>query len=77
MLKTLLTLIFGSKNDQFIRKVQPKVDAINALEESYQALSDDALRNKTSEFKERLKNEDLESILVEAFAVNCGKSKEP
>ena len=75
MLKTLLTLIFGSKNDQFIRKVQPKVDAINALEESYQALSDDALRNKTAEFKERLKNEDLESILVEAFAVVREASK--
>lgn len=75
MLKTLLTLIFGSKNDQFIRKVQPKVDAINALEEAYQALSDDALRGKTAEFKERLKTDDLESILVEAFAVVREASK--
>jgi len=75
VLKTLLTLIFGSKNDQFIRKVQPKVDAINALEETYQALSNDDLRNKTAEFKERLKTDDLESILVEAFAVVREASK--
>lgn len=51
-------------------KYQSRVDQVNALEPAMQALSDDQLRAKTTEFKERVKKgESLESILPEAFAV--------
>ncbi len=53
------------------KKYQSRVDQINALEPSMQALTDDQLRAKTQEFKERVrKGESLESILPEAFAVS-------
>lgn len=52
------------------KKYQAKVEAINALEPKIQALSDDQLRAKTQEFKQRVaKGESLESLLPEAFAV--------
>jgi preprotein translocase subunit SecA len=70
MLGTVLTKLFGSKNDRELKKLQPKVEAINALEPSIQALTDAQLRQKTTEFKERLaKGETLDDLLVEAFAV--------
>lgn len=53
------------------KKYQDRVDAINALEPSMQALSDDALRAKTDEFRARVKGgESLDSLLPEAFAVS-------
>jgi len=65
-----LTALFGSSNARYIKKLQPKVDAINALEEKYQALSDAELKQQTSEFRRRLEaGETLDDLLIEAFAV--------
>lgn len=62
--------IFGSSNDRRVKGFAPRVNAINALEKDMEALSDDALRAKTDEFRERHKNgETLDNLLVEAFAV--------
>ena len=65
-----ITSIFGSSNARYVKKLQPKVDAINALEPEIQKLSDNQLKNKTHEFRERLQNgETLDDLLIEAFAV--------
>ncbi|MBS0210255.1 MAG: SEC-C domain-containing protein [Planctomycetes bacterium] len=65
-----LTGLFGSSNARFIKRLHHKVEAINALEPKYQALSEDELRQQTAEFKRRLASgETLDDILVEAFAV--------
>ena len=69
MIGNVLTKIFGSKADRELKKLWPKVEAINALEPAYQALSDADLRKKTDEFKERLtRGETIDDLLVEAFA---------
>ncbi|HDZ23326.1 MAG TPA: preprotein translocase subunit SecA, partial [Desulfobacteraceae bacterium] len=61
--------IFGSKNERELKRMAPLLDTINQLEPSFQALSDEELREKTTEFKERLsKGETLEDLLPEAFA---------
>jgi len=61
--------IFGSANDRYVRGLGKYVDAVNALEPSIQALSDDELRAQTGKFRERLANgEKLDSLLPEAFA---------
>lgn len=71
----LFKKIFGS-NEREIKKLQPIVDKINKWEETISKLSDEELKNKTNEFKERLKKgETLESILPEAFAVVRETSK--
>ncbi len=68
--------IFGSANDRQIRKYQPKVDAINALEPQMAKLSDAELKAKTDEFKAELANgKALEDLLVPAFAVVREASK--
>ncbi len=65
-----LKMIFGSRNDRVLRRIGKTVKKINALEESMQALDDDALRAKTLEFKERFQQgESLDALLPEAFAV--------
>ena len=65
-----LKMIFGSRNDRVLRRIKKTVRTINALEESTQALDDDALRAKTQEFKVRYQNgESLDALLPEAFAV--------
>ena len=65
-----LTSWFGSSNARYIKRLQPKVDAINALEPKYQAMSDEDLRNQTTEFRKRLAaGETLDDLLVEAFAL--------
>jgi len=70
MISGLLKKIFGSRNDRLIRQYSQTVRAINALEPEISALSDEQLRAKTAEFKERVANgEPLDSILPEAFAV--------
>ncbi len=59
----------GSHYRRFLKKALPIVDRINALEEEYQQLTDEQLRAKTDEFRERLKQgEELDDILPEAFA---------
>ena len=65
-----ITGLFGSANARFLKRLQPKVDAINALEPKYQAMTDEELRKQTAEFRRRLDaGETLDDILVEAFAV--------
>ncbi|HVT30560.1 MAG TPA: preprotein translocase subunit SecA, partial [Lacipirellulaceae bacterium] len=65
-----ITGMFGSANARFIKRLQPKVEAINALELKYQAMTDEELRNQTAEFRRRLEaGEMLDDILIEAFAV--------
>ena len=65
-----LVRVFGNSNERQIRRMRLTVAKINALEDAFQALSDEQLRGKTVEFKDRLKKgETLDDILVEAFAV--------
>lgn len=76
MFVKLLTKMFGSRNDRLIKQMTKEVKKINALEPILEALSDEELKAKTSEFKERLSNgETLNSILPEAFAVVREASK--
>jgi preprotein translocase subunit SecA len=64
-----ITGLFGSANARFLKRLQPKVEAINSLEQKYQAMTDDELRAQTVEFRRRLAaGETLDDILVEAFA---------
>ena len=66
----LLEKIFGDWNEKEIRRIEKTVDKIEALDEQMQALSDEELKARTPEFKERLaKGETLDDILPEAFAV--------
>ncbi|HIW60290.1 MAG TPA: preprotein translocase subunit SecA [Candidatus Anaerobutyricum avicola] len=63
-------IFFGNKSEKEIKRISKTVDKIEALDEQMQALSDEELRAKTTEFKERLANgETLDDLLVEAFAV--------
>ncbi|NLY84927.1 MAG: preprotein translocase subunit SecA [Tissierellia bacterium] len=67
---SLLKKIFGSYSDRELKKIKPLVDKIESLDESMQRLTDDELRNKTLEFRNRLKQgETLDDLLPEAFAV--------
>jgi preprotein translocase subunit SecA len=67
---SILTRIFGDPNAREIQKIQPLVEAINGFEKELAKLSDEKLRAKTVEFKQRLaKDETLDDILPEAFAV--------
>ena len=69
-LSSLAKKIFGSANDRYLAKLAPRVAAINALESEMEALSDEALKAKTQEFRDRLENgEKVDDLLVEAFAV--------
>lgn len=66
----LITGIFGSSNARYIKKLQPKIDAIGDLEPELEKLSDEELSEKTADFRRRLRaGETLDDILVEAFAV--------
>ncbi|HKM85809.1 MAG TPA: preprotein translocase subunit SecA [Terriglobales bacterium] len=67
MINTLLGKIFGTKNEREVKRLQPRVEAINALEPEIQKLSDDQLRAKTEEFRARVQ-ERLSSIVDEPDA---------
>jgi len=70
MIGSLIKKIVGSKNERELKRIRPLVERINQLEPEISPLSDDRLRGKTSEFKERVgRGEPLEEILPEAFAV--------
>jgi len=72
----ILTKIFGDTNDKIISRLQPKVEKINSLEADFAKLSDDQLKGKTAELKERYaKGETLDDILPEAFALVREASK--
>ncbi len=70
MIGDVLKKIFGSQNERNLKKIAPLVDEINQYEPEYRKLSDDQLRGKTAEFKQRIANgEELDDLLPEAFAV--------
>jgi len=70
MATNFLTKIFGSRNDRLLKKYRHSVSRINALEPDYEKLSDEAIRGKTEELKQRLtQGETLDALLPEAFAV--------
>lgn len=70
MLKTIIKNLFGSRNDRLLNEYGKKVRQINALEDAIKKLNDAALKAKTAEFKNRLKQgQALDDLLVEAFAV--------
>jgi len=70
MIGTLLTKVFGSKNDRVLKQIKPIVNKVNELESTIQPLDDAALAAKTVEFRERFeKGESLDSLLPESFAV--------
>ena len=73
---SFITKLFGDPNTKEIAKIQPIINAINALEQSIQTLTDDQLKAKTTEFKERLaQGASLDDFLAEAFAVVREMSK--
>ena len=66
----ILTKIFGSRNDRLLKQYRSVVSRVNALETQLESLTDDGLRDKTQEFRDRIaKGELLDSVLPEAFAV--------
>ncbi|MEL6957449.1 MAG: preprotein translocase subunit SecA [Pseudomonadota bacterium] len=70
-LGTVAKKVFGTPNDRKIKKTRPVVDQINALEPEFEALSDNALKDKTEELAKRaMSGESLDALLPEAFA-NC------
>ncbi|MDF7671284.1 preprotein translocase subunit SecA [Orbaceae bacterium ESL0721] len=76
MLLNLLTKVFGSRNDRVLKQMRKRVERINALEPAMEALTDEKLKAKTAEFKERLASgATLDEILEEAFAVVREASK--
>ncbi|MBD3653224.1 preprotein translocase subunit SecA [Kangiella sp.] len=73
---SFLNKIFGSRNERTLKKLRKTVELINKLEPEMEALSDEQLKAKTTEYKERLeKGESLEQILPEAFATVREASK--
>ena len=65
----LITKLFGTTSEREVKKLRPIVDKIEALEPTYKALDDEALRAKTEEFKNRLAaGESLDDVLPDAFA---------
>ncbi|MBQ9430205.1 MAG: preprotein translocase subunit SecA [Kiritimatiellae bacterium] len=81
----LIRMIFGTKNDRDLKRIQPLVRRINELEQQYQALSEEQLKAKTQEFRDRLASgkETLDDILCEAYATVknacrrlCGTTRE-
>jgi len=76
MFGNLLTKMFGSRNDRLLKQMSKEVTKINALEPVLEALSDEELKAKTTEFKERFsQGETVEQLLAEAFAVVREASK--
>ncbi|MBD3670523.1 MAG: preprotein translocase subunit SecA [Gammaproteobacteria bacterium] len=70
MINKLFRKVFGSSNERAVKRMRSIVEQINSLEEQFSALSDDDLRAKTEEFKQRLQDgQTLDQILPEAFAV--------
>src|SRR3989338_1818074 len=70
MIQSFARRLFGSKNERELKKIFPIVPQINGLETGIQSLSDEGLRQKTAQFKERIaRGEGMDSIHPEAFAV--------
>ena len=76
MLTKIISTVIGTKNDRELKRMRKIVTKINSYESSIQALSDDELRQKTEEFKQRHQaGESLDKLLPEAFAVCREASK--
>ncbi|MAD52599.1 MAG: preprotein translocase subunit SecA [Idiomarinaceae bacterium] len=76
MLGSLFRKVFGSRNDRILKTLQKRVNRINQLEPEFEALSDEQLKEKTTEFRKRLnQGEKLDSLLEEAFATVREASK--
>ena len=70
MATNFLTKIFGSRNDRLLKQYRKTVERINALEPGLEGLTDEQLRDKTQEFRQRLgAGETIDALLPEAFAV--------
>src|SRR5215510_14958890 len=70
MIQKLLAKVVGTQNERELKRLRPLVAQINALEPSVRELSDEALRLKTDEFRQRFaKGETLDDLMPEAFAV--------
>ena len=75
-LDTVARRLFGTANARYLKALWTKVEAINALEPEFEALSDDELKAKTDEFRGRIdQDESIDDLLVEAFAVVREASK--
>ncbi len=69
MVSKILSKVFGSRNERFLKRLNKTVAEINAREESFRSLSDEALRSKTDEFRKRLQDgKTLDAVLPDAFA---------
>src|SRR6478735_8529595 len=76
MIGAVARKIFGSANDRRVRGYQPRVAAINALEKDLEGLSDEALRARTADLKQKVANgAALDDVLVDAFATVREASK--
>lgn len=76
MIGYVVKKIIGTKNEREVKRIIKKVEKVNALESQFEKLTDEELKNKTVEFRERLaKGETLDSIQVEAFAAVREASK--
>ena len=76
MLLNLALKLFGSSNERALKRLQGKIEPINALETQYAALTDEQLKAKTAEFRQRIANgEELDKLLPEAFATVREASK--
>ena len=65
-----ITGLFGSSNARYLKRLEPRIEAINSLEPRYEAMTDAELRAQTEEFRRRISaGETLDDLLVEAFAV--------
>ncbi|WHA04732.1 preprotein translocase subunit SecA [Candidatus Bandiella numerosa] len=70
MLKYIARKVFGTRSEKILKSLNPVLNKINNFEKEISALSNDELKAKTKEFKDRLKNgQALDDIIVEAFAV--------
>lgn len=66
---SFISQIFGDSNQRYLNEIQPLVERVNELEKEFEVFSDEQLKGKTKEFRERLsKNETLDDLLSEAFA---------
>jgi len=77
---SFLNKIFGDANEKYLKRIEPIVEKINSLEKEFEGFSDEKLKEKTAEFKERLnspsgKGETLDDILPEAFALTREAAK--
>ena len=70
MLQNVLKKVFGTQNERDLKRLQPEVAAINVREPEVRALTDDALRDRTVAFRQRVdQGEPIDNLLIEAFAV--------